>query len=455
MHPRKPCFPGIARVACSLALLGLSACVSVRVDETPSPSDPTSAPKPEAHVRYTKDAAGEGLSFDCLSREYTHPKTGKRVTVVGMVHLGDPSFYKRVREKALAHDRVLCEGVTGGDGVASLPTIYLLDLGPRAMGSSRLHFQTTIFKEEDARRFRNADVSLEELNQSVGDVLGSWVSLPFGMVLGETAVALIGTGELACTVVGQQDAYGEGMRDMLAGSLGGGAQPSASDPIILDFRNEHLLKILDEELAKPEVRSVMLPWGAAHHRGVEKGLIARGFVAGAEEWIPAFKVKDFAADDEVLARLNLPYVLRVEHSPYVTSWSGPLGLVSHAWTHDSAVQSLGWGLVGYRKASPGHSIHSLLGPVGWTRSERLNEDRGRTSALLGLYDHRWNKDSATTEYGWWGVLGGHSESPDADAWTLPLTFGRFPLLYGQRTEDGVTSHRFLLFFDVKTSDEAK
>ena len=65
------------------------------------------------------------------------------------------------------------------------------------------------------------------------------------------------------------------------GNLGAVTEDTLSDVIddVLVGRNEHLLAEIDAALPDEDV--LVVPWGAAHLRGVGRGVQDRGFACGS------------------------------------------------------------------------------------------------------------------------------------------------------------------------------
>jgi hypothetical protein len=122
--------------------------------------------EPAPYLRATDDKNG-GRILQVASRTLVSPKEdGPRVTLLGVSHLGDATYYEKIQKKLDAADLVLFEGVGFGDegppkkeeGDSSAVSELQLSLA-RSMG---LIFQMEAIRY-DRPHFRNSDISPEAL----------------------------------------------------------------------------------------------------------------------------------------------------------------------------------------------------------------------------------------------------------------------------------------------------
>ncbi len=419
--------------------------------------------KTEPYCRYDTSPKGKG-DFEVLVRRFRHPETGREVTLAGMIHLADPAFYAKIDSLGDRHDVVLLEGVKGSPTFFSLPLIYTAHLGSRLIDPAALEGQNDHLRSTGPNR-HNADVTMDQLGDRTGVSLGL-VSLPFVVVGGETAYALETVAEQLAWLTGNDDSLARASREMLADTLVNESpklRDEDFDRVILRDRNTHVLEVLDGELRKPGSRTILIPWGAAHHPGLEQGLRERGFEPVQDEWLTAVAVRSLGRTPETDPgfRWRLPYAMRLRFSDTTSSVDGPLSLLAYHHSPRSHAHSSLWGLLHSREVSDTESSFSLLGGIAWSGVRDTEKGERERSALAWLWRESHSPLHDATEFGWWGFLGASrverddSGREESSSWHLPLTFGRRPLLYREEVRpSGETVHRFLLFFKTVTPPAA-
>ena len=176
-------------------------------------------------------------------------RDGQTVRLVGMVHLGDRSFYRELgRDLEVAGSLVLEEGVS--DPAELL--VGRLDYRTLA-GKLGLSAQHPLNPKGVRVGKRNADLTTSDFSPGTVAALGTIGDL------------YSGKGDLAANLSALQAmATPEGTAALLAD--------------IFDRRNEHLIGEIDSALQ--EVDFVSVPWGAAHMPVLEDALRSRGFELG-------------------------------------------------------------------------------------------------------------------------------------------------------------------------------
>ena len=66
--------------------------------------------------------------------------------------------------------------------------------------------------------------------------------------------------------------------------------------VLIAGRNKVVMKKLAETLRNPGARSIAIFYGAGHNPDLERRLAAEGFVAVADEWIPAWDIRSPASE---------------------------------------------------------------------------------------------------------------------------------------------------------------
>lgn len=183
------------------------------------------------------------------TEERVYARGDDRVYLIGMVHVGDPSFYRAVAE-AVPDDRVLvlAEGATDREGLLRGDFSYgrLADeLGLESQEGFRFPPGRAVVEDADVDVSRFGPATLELLRAA-------------GRVLGSRDPA---------------DAFAAWNRFAEVAGRPGVAEAARRD--LLELRNRVLLEHLAEGLNRFD--RVLVPWGAAHMPGVEAGVLDRGF----------------------------------------------------------------------------------------------------------------------------------------------------------------------------------
>jgi hypothetical protein len=188
--------------------------------------------------------AGDGVYAE--EREYA--RDGKTIYLIGMVHVADRTFYEDVFAGFPTHNAVvLAEGVSDASGR------FQGDLSGRdkLASSGGLTSQTQVPMPTQAI-VEVADVDASELSEN---------SVEFVNAL----MAALGSGDLR-EAAGAMRPYFDPARvdDAVA----------AIDELI-ELRNARLLEKLTVALGQYD--HIIVPWGAAHMPGIERGVLDRGF----------------------------------------------------------------------------------------------------------------------------------------------------------------------------------
>lgn len=413
----------------------------------------------------TEDAG----DFRTLIRTFRHPRTGDTVTLMGMVHLADESFYARANAEIRKADLVLMEGVHGTPGLGALPLLYDSGLAARITAPARLAHQGEMLPA-DAPQCENADVAISEISPGFGATLFGVATLPVRVVIGESAVVLQTFGDYGAALVGKRGDYSAWHRATLAKQLGEADADDLGDAdLIIGKRNGTLLDHLDKHIAKGKPGRTLIPWGAAHGPGLEKGLRDRGYEAVSDEWVVAIGVRSYEESGHTTPAhpygVHVPLLFSVRGSDTTLSHSGPLWIWSRTRAPAGEDTSVGWILCSDMRTAKGESRSALLGGLLRMKQETPDESDAltllglvgmnetdkktgvsQTYAALGLYGEETSPEHSRVRLGWWGSLFSHERHEDGYQTTsvLPHVFGR-PLLYDSKTIGGVTRRRALLF----------
>lgn len=432
-----------------------------------------SADLPPATAYHSYARPEDAGDMRTLIRTFRHPKSGETIVFFGAIHLADESFYDRFNAEIRKADLTLFEGVSGSPGLGTLPLVYQSGIAQRLVSPTRLASQREMVITT-APGCENADVDIGELSPGWGSTLGGIVMLPVAIVIGETVVLVQSTGDVAARATGNGGAYAHWHRDLLASQLNKAEPGDMPDSeLILDKRNAVVLDHVDRARRRPNApRRILIPWGAAHGPGIEKGLRERGFEAISDEWVKAVGVKSFKQSGYTTPahpyHFHLPLIFSIRGSDTTLTHSGPLWIWHHTSAPAGSDSSAGWLLFTDFSATGGDSGTTLLGgllylsqnkretseslwllgALRYTESNAVQNTR-YSHQLLGLHARESSPEHTRVRLGWWGSIFDHTQKSSGDQTTsvLPHLFGR-PILYDSVTKAGETRRRFLLFFEI-------
>jgi hypothetical protein len=232
-------------------------------------------------------------ALELATWHYEHPHTRRRVVLIGMMHVANPTFYERVRETIdkLGRPYVLLEGV----GRPTDPEVEGLN-----EPETRIHtVLSTLLKHTDViadmlgeasqrESFRLAGLRWRRGDMQYVDVVRLLAANP---VLGESRVIERLSEHLKEHGIKEDD--GTQLRwlrrhprvlQMLHGWVDRFEIMRAFSSVILDERNHYALVRAD---ALAQVGDVVLPWGAGHLPGLHGLLVREGYDRVREDWLVA------------------------------------------------------------------------------------------------------------------------------------------------------------------------
>lgn len=258
-------------------------------------------------VRIHKDEKGRSISMDTSTIPYTKTMpdgTELTVELIGVVHIGEKSYYEAFNEQFKNYDGLLYELVApegtkvearedgGLNPVAALQKGMMAGLG--------LEFQLDHIKY-DASNFIHADMTPEEFGESMTQNNESVAKMFFRM-LGTSAAMSGASGE--AEMLGALLSSGENrvyrMRRSAANQLikmdvGMSAFEGDNGSTIITHRNAKAFKVLQTQIDSGK-RKLGVFYGAGHLPDMERRLIEDfGMTAGEPQWQTAWKLR---ADDK-------------------------------------------------------------------------------------------------------------------------------------------------------------
>jgi len=200
-------------------------------------------------------------------QERVYRRGTKTVRLVGMIHIGEQSFYDQLTASITEPNAlILAEGVSDREGLLTSPFTYNRVAGVLGLSSQEsMHLKGKLIVPEDL------DKDFAEENSAHPDILRADLDLSdfdaqtveFLNVLGEKVFS---RGDLAEGLKNYNEWVNSNMNQ---------ARYETLMYDILTRRNLNLLEYLKKSLGNYDV--IVIPWGALHMRGIEEGVKAQGF----------------------------------------------------------------------------------------------------------------------------------------------------------------------------------
>ncbi len=294
-------------------LLAFSACTS------PTPVGDDAQKPPEKIVRQSGFYTGTSEKVgDLLTPVITMEKaeTGQTVELIGMIHLADRSFYEGVAAECAKADRTLLEGVRGSPSLSPLLFVeqYVFGITRRTTYYTELSSQGDAFVPP--ANARNGDVSLSEWQEQMPwySPLAQTLLLPIEIVIWEPLNVSLWAGDLLTQATFTNDSYALRVRDVWASVLTRDEDGEDSNdtlmPGVLTYRNEKLLERVDEAFKDEKIKTIALPWGAAHLADLQADLVQRGFKVKESHWQRCWSVASaIGQQGETPSWFYIPFVV--------------------------------------------------------------------------------------------------------------------------------------------------
>lgn len=230
--------------------------------------------------------------------DFRHNSTDSRISLVGMMHVGEQSYYDAVAEHvattedqgSVVHYELVKKPVN--DGQAMLPEItadmasYLEDMRV-PVDLVMQHFD--VVKQIDALEYKphweNHDTSTEELVAMLG---------PKGLEDMVESIRKIKklneeNPELTGKVLKRAFRFLP-LITWLGNFIEDDEQEKRQDAVIIHHRNNIAIKAVEERIAEEPDRGVTMLWGANHLPGIRQGLERSGYRRTGVQWLGAFSL---------------------------------------------------------------------------------------------------------------------------------------------------------------------
>jgi hypothetical protein len=231
------------------------------------------------------------------------------VTLYGVVHVADASYYQKVQTDLDKFDAVLYEGVKTGS--STNPETKALNAVQKLMGGLLgLKFQKNSI-DYTRKNLIHADVSMDDLEKSLkGESLtplGQYVKNDqlealldqVGPFIDKASEFLNGYLKDVPEVQKFQMKWKAQMAQQLSNAdINSQMSPEMKKAILLD-RNKIVIDVLGEQLRKnSDKKTYAIFYGAAHMADLETRLKEMGFEQKSKRWMTAWKVTEVANDED-------------------------------------------------------------------------------------------------------------------------------------------------------------
>lgn len=177
----------------------------------------------------------------------------KTIHLIPMTHIAESGFYEQISKSIPTNSAILLEGVTDRKNLLKRKLSY-----KRVAASLGLSEQQDEFVPAHGRS-RRADVDVEQFSKESIEFLN------------------------VATLIHTQGLTLEVLRELIQKSQDPRLTKQLWEDLLIR-RNEHLLKEIQAELLQSE--TIVVPWGAAHMRGIAEGIQESGFQpANAQEYV--------------------------------------------------------------------------------------------------------------------------------------------------------------------------
>ncbi|EDM27145.1 hypothetical protein LNTAR_15787 [Lentisphaera araneosa HTCC2155] len=348
-----------------LALLSIAVSLCSSCKSKPELYAKTLKDIPERAYIYALGKKGAPEALSCKLACFSHPETGKSVSVLGMVHMADASFYDQVHHIGLDHDLSLTEGVHGRPSLS--PHNFIVQYISSYF--SRINYYNDLVPQnlhlQDGGNELNADMSLKELSKesSLFTSFMQLLSLPIIIVGGEinnlalyTKYQLSGAGLMESLKLSELSRN----RKLLFGHMRKvDDKDHAILPGILSSRNQKLFNLLEAELKKDTIQSILVPWGAAHSPEIENELISKGFVKNSpDQWLKAINFHPTKTQNT--NQFYIPLIAYLYNDQTSTEYSFLLATIKGVEKKNFSSTSLLWSLLMNKSSSDKHYYISVL-----------------------------------------------------------------------------------------------
>lgn len=250
------------------------------------------------HIRFVPGQTEQDGELQIAVTEYATPD-GRRITLYGVVHIADPSYYEQVQRDLDQFDIVLYEGVKNGTTVN--PETRLLNLVQKGMGK----LLGLVFQKDGIDYTRpnlvHADIGADELQESLqGQPLTPLGNLPEDTQQQITPL-LEAVGPLLEQFLGQMEGLQGSLKAKMAQQISGAdfhtmMSPEMYQSIVVQ-RNQIVMDVMAEQHEnQPAKTNIAIFYGAGHMDDFVERFEALGFQQTSQRWMTAWRIGNGASE---------------------------------------------------------------------------------------------------------------------------------------------------------------
>lgn len=297
-----------SRLAAVGLIVTLAACSASPVAPPPVSGLPRTVGPARSGAVYSRTVQTAPDTFAMQTGSRTFQRAGSPdIDLVGVVHVAEKDYYRRIQARLGRADVVLYEGVANKDGAASEVATGKTAYGRLASSLGLVVQQPGI--DYSPRSFRRCDLTVEEMEALLDGEIARGGPDAAAAREARTELANVGTAlhgrswtlNAALGIVRLSPALQAHMRLMLAG-VGSGASGENEmsqrlQKLIQEDRNRHVAAELQKLLHRERGhRRVAIFYGAAHMPDLERRLRSMGYQAkGPMAWEAAVHAHPYAA----------------------------------------------------------------------------------------------------------------------------------------------------------------
>jgi hypothetical protein len=255
------------------------------------------------HLRFSPGETPADGALEIAVTEFTSPSDPEiKVTLYGVVHIADMSYYQQVQKDLAKFDTVLYEGIKP-DEKPNQSTVLLNTMQKLFGDVLGLTFQKDGINYVQ-ENYVHADISISELREKMN---GQPLTPLDGAISPETLERVkplldVGT-KLVKILMDNKPELRNSIKMQFGSQLGNSdiskqLKPEMHKAIVLD-RNQIVMDVLDRELEeKPTKKSIVIFYGAGHNADFVKRFKERGYTQTSKRWMTAWAVGAGAKDSE-------------------------------------------------------------------------------------------------------------------------------------------------------------
>jgi hypothetical protein len=292
-----------------LALLALTGFIGQSFGQTVESTEAPAAKAPPAVTTITPEdgytrlvETGEASGHFDTAIVTLKDEAGREVDLVGVVHIGDAVYYRRLNKRLATYESVLYEmvkpkgvQVRPGESSGSVLTSFqrsltnLLDLSYQLDG---IDYAAKNFVHADITPSRMSEL-LEERGASLWTIFFELMTQQLSKMHDVQAMPQPNALELLGAIFSKDRAsklkmiFGRVLGDIETAFSGLGS--TTFGEVIVTERNKEALRVLDERLEAGDKRLAIF-YGAAHMPDIEARLVEKGFKRDRVRWMTAWKI---------------------------------------------------------------------------------------------------------------------------------------------------------------------